>query len=106
MTSAGLNPAALWGVFLQSRSAIYTSVPLAYAFFIVAFASFTGACAWPLDLGWCSEDVSCLTCEALVNLANSLERNCGLHAASSGLVASPNPIAAIPFARASGKGLL
>ena len=28
------------------------------------------------------------------------------HAASSGLVASPNPIAAIPFARASGKGLL
>ena len=35
-------------------------------------------------------------------------RNAGLeihsaHAASSGLVASPNPIAAIPFARASGK---
>ena len=29
-----------------------------------------------------------------------------VHAASSGLVASPNPIAAIPFARASGKGLL
>ena len=28
---------------------------------------------------------------------------CILHAASSGLVASPNPIAAIPFARASGK---
>ena len=28
------------------------------------------------------------------------------HAASSGLVASLNPIAAIPFARASGKGLL
>ena len=26
-----------------------------------------------------------------------------IHAASSGLVASPNPIAAIPFARASGK---
>ena len=29
--------------------------------------------------------------------------NLGSHAASSGLVASPNPIAAIPFARASGK---
>ena len=29
-----------------------------------------------------------------------------VHAASSGLVASPNPIAAIPFARAFGKGLL
>ena len=28
------------------------------------------------------------------------------HAASSGFLASPNPIAAIPFARASGKGLL
>ena len=35
---------------------------------------------------------------------------CGLclyrHAASSGFLASPNPIAVIPFARASGKGLL
>ena len=34
---------------------------------------------------------------------------CGVyvpHAASSGFLASPNPIAAIPFARASGKGLL
>ena len=28
------------------------------------------------------------------------------HAASSGFLASPNPIAAIPFTRASGKGLL
>ena len=31
---------------------------------------------------------------------------CHMHAASSGLVVSPNPITAIPFARASGKGLL
>ena len=29
--------------------------------------------------------------------------SCTVHAASSGLVSSPNPIAAIPFARASGK---
>ena len=40
----------------------------------------------------------------LVRLS-SLGQHVG-HAASSGLVASPNPIAAIPFVRASGKGLL
>ena len=42
------------------------------------------------------------TC-TLTTDTNKIDLNSSTHAASSGLVASPNRIAAIPFARASGK---
>ena len=42
----------------------------------------------------------------LADVIRPAERIACRHAASSGFLASPNPIAAIPFARASGKGLL
>ena len=53
-----------------------------------------------LQMGWNHGCKQLLTSSFL---AGALRAHGCAHAASSGLVASPNPIAAIPFARASGK---